>query len=114
MSRQCVSCGREIPDSEYNFTCDFCKFEQMRMEENFRKRLREAYDEGKAAGYKIAVKDVLLQVKAMIDNADHVVSNDSYYDGEYYVYDYDYEVGYNKNQVDKGLDELCAHFEVKL
>ena len=114
MSKHCVCCGREIPDSEYNFTCDFCKFEQMRIEEDFRKRLREAYDEGKAAGYKLAAKEVLSQVKDIIDDADHVVSNDSYYDGEYYVYDYDYEVGYDKNQVDAGLDELCKRFKVQL
>ena len=51
-------------------------------------------------------------LKNIIDNADHIVSNDSYYDGEYYVYDYDYEVGYDKNQVDQGLAELCKRFEV--
>lgn len=114
MSKQCICCGREIQDSEYNFTCDLCKFEQMRLEEDFRKRLRYAYDEGKAAGYKLAGKEVLTQVKKIIDDADHVVSNDSYYDGEYYVYDYDYEVGYDKTQVDEGLNELCKHFEVEL
>ncbi len=114
MSKHCMCCGREILDSEYNFTCDFCKAQQMRIEEDIQKRIRYAYDEGKAAGYKLAVKETLTQVKNIIDDADHVVSNDSYYDGEYYVYDYDYEVGYDKNQVDAGLDELCKRFEVEL
>ena len=106
MSRQCVSCGREIPDSEYNFTCDFCKFEQMRIEENFRKRLRDAYDEGKAAGYKLAVKEVLLQVNVMIDNADHVVNEDEHY--------YCCQAGYDIHDVEKGFNEIFKHFEVEL
>ena len=106
MSKQCICCGREIPDSEYNFTCDFCKFEQMRIEENFRKRLREAYDDGKAAGYKIAVKDVLLQVKAVMDNADIVVDNTNQC--------WQPNVGYDKQDIDNGFTELCKHFEVEL
>lgn len=106
MSKQCICCGKEIPDSEYNFICDFCKMQQMRIEENFRKRLRYAYDEGKAAGYKLAVKDVLLQVKTMIDNADHVVNEDEHY--------YCCQAGYDIHDVDSGFKEICKHFEVEL
>ena len=106
MSKQCMCCGREIPDSEYNFTCDFCKFEQMRIEEGFRKRLREAYDEGKAAGYKLATKEVLSQIKAMIDNADIVVDNTNQC--------WQPDVGYDKCDIDNGFNELCKHFEVEL
>jgi flagellar biosynthesis/type III secretory pathway protein FliH len=106
VSKQCICCGKEIPDSEYNFICDFCKMQQMRIEENFRKRLRYAYDEGKAAGYKLAVKDILLQVKTIIDNADTVVDNTNQC--------WQPEVGYNKRDIDIGFVELCKHFEVEL
>ena len=114
MSKQCMCCGKEIPDNEYNFICDFCKSQQIWLEEDIQKRVRYAYDNGRVAGAMMAVKEVLTQVKKIIDDADHVVSNDSYYDGEYYVYDYDYEVGYDKTQVDEGLNELCKRFKVEL
>lgn len=106
MSKQCVCCGKEIPDSEYNFICDFCKMQQMRIEENFRKRLRYAYDEGKAAGYEQAVKEVLLQVKNIINDADTVVDNTNQC--------WQPEVGYDKQDIDSGFNELCKRYEVVL
>lgn len=106
MSKQCICCGKEILDSEYNFICDFCKMQQMRIEENFRQRLRYAYDEGKDAGYAQAVKEVLLQVKAIIDNADIVVDNTNQC--------WQPAAGYDKQDVDNGFSELCKRFEVEL
>lgn len=106
MSKQCICCGKEIPYSEYNFTCDFCKFEQMRIEEGFRKRLRYAYNEGRAAGADTTAKEVLLQVKAFIDKAEIVIDENNHC--------WQPDAGYNKEQIDEGFSKLCKYFEVEL
>ena len=106
MSNKCMCCGTEIADDNYTFICDFCKWQQIRREEDIKQRLRYAYDDGVAVGYKRAVKEVLLQVKTMIDNADIVVDNTNQC--------WQPEVGYDKRDIDAGFAELCKRFEVEL
>ena len=106
MSNKCVCCGAEISEDNYTFICDFCKGQQIRREEDIEQRLRYAYDDGVAVGYKLAVKDVLLQVKAILANADTVVDNANQC--------WQPEVGYDKCDIDNGFNELCKCFEVEL
>lgn len=106
MSKQCMCCGKEIPDNEYNFICDFCKSQQMRLEEDIQKRVRYAYDNGRVAGAMMAVKEVLTQVKTLIAKADVIVDENNHC--------WQADTGYNKEQIDNGFIELCKLYKVEV